>query len=449
MDAGVIISGDYTAKGVLLNRQTLYPALKQAILAIGALSVQVDTAGMPKTTGKFVRLPTVLLDDVVTFVQAKRPLDELLMDEFTRGFEFGTSTPLWRLTVVSGKTVLFHYDHSIGDGQSGLAFHIALLSALNNPSIDVGTSADTVTIPITPSLVPAVETLTNTSPSLGLWARAIYGTFTPSSWQSSRFIWTGNPIVQEPTLELTARSWQIPAEQAKKLVVLCRQHETTLTGFLRTLIAIVLANLLQQQPAASLKPYTKIATQVPVSLRRFTGASPYVMCDQSSAVGATLRIASAPRLSDPDTPFPWATAAQFNRKMRVGVEKESRQIVGLLGFLVRFGIMEQWFTGSLGKKRECTLEFSNLGRFPPPPPPAADAMDAGEPAWSLGNVYFAQSDPVKGSAVKTSIVGSPDGSVNIVYTWGKGAIDDELAEALVRDVTVAFSRVMVSESSSP
>lgn len=442
----MVVAADYTATGRLLDKQTLYPALQQVILALGALGVQVDATGTPKAPGKFVRLPTILLDEAVSFVSTDKSMDELVQDCFARGFEFGTSTPLWHVTVVYEKTVLFHYDHVIGDGQSGMAFHSALLSALNNPSSDTKFSGHAVDIPATPSLVPPIEAMTKTSPSAGLYAHAIYETFVPASCTKARKIWTGNRIVRAPTTQTNIRSWQIPAEQGQKLVALCRAHDTTLTGFLRTLVAVVLANVLQAQPKPVPRRYKTISTQIPVSLRRFSGASPHVMCNHVSSVPFALRIASAPRLRDPGTPFPWAAAAQFSAALRTAVHAQARQVVGLLRFLVRFGLMDAYYTGALGKKREGSLEFSNLGRFPAPP---ADAEGKREDAqWTVGNVYFAQCDAVKGAAVKNNIAGSPDGAVTVVHSWGKGAVDDELAETLVRDVKAAFARVLESSAAS-
>ena len=46
-------------------------------------------------------------------------------------------------------------------------------------------------------------------------------------------------------------------------------------------------------------------------------------------------------------------------------------------------------------------------------------------------MYFAQCDAIGGAAIKMNVVGSPSGSVNVVVTWGEGAIDEAMVNAFM------------------
>jgi len=68
--------------------------------------------------------------------------------------------PLWGLTVLADNTVVFFWHHCISNGISGLAFHWALLAALNADNT-IYEGQELVNISSTTSIIPAIESLVN------------------------------------------------------------------------------------------------------------------------------------------------------------------------------------------------------------------------------------------------------------------------------------------------
>lgn len=427
-DSCVAISGEYTsAEGHNLTKETLYPALHAMIQKHGALGVQVRPGKTLKAAPHFVRLREIDLDTAVEFREDKTAsADRLLRAELERPFELGTTAPLWRATVLNGCMVVFAFHHCIGDGQSGPALHAALWTALNSTQPTEGFSS-TVAVPEGTSPVGPTEAYTKISVSAGGFAHMAHALFTPKKTQPYFRAWTGNAVPTVPSLDITVHCWSIPPSQTSALLRLCREHNTTLTAFLCALMTGVLARLLAER---KLTPKVKaIAVEVPVSLRRFTGVSPLALCDQVSHAHLFCRLAPFPR----EGPFPWDVARKAGEDLHKQVPK-TREILGMLRILLRTGSAEAYYRDKLGKKRESGMVLSNLGRFP------VAAEEGAE--WRLEQVYFAQSDVVQGSAMKVNVVGSPEGSTNVTFAWGKGAVEESLAEAFVEEMKAALDIVL-------
>ena len=444
-DSCVIVSARYNARGIVLNRQTLYPALSFVLRQLPALSIQVEIRSEPKEKPRFVRVPHVSLDDVVSFVE-ERPsdyeesLNRLIATQLSQSFELGALTPLWRLVVVSGCTVIFAYNHGIGDGQSGIAFHRALLCALNSPSDTINVPGDKVPIPDSLILVPPIEELTSVSVSFLTFLETFFNAFAPMSWTKKATAWTGNPVAAAASLETNVRCWEIPASDVTQLLRLCREHKTTLTAFFHTLLIGVCSRHLTDVKEQN-RALKTIAISIPVSLRRFTGASPYVMCDHAS--GCRFYEPITPLVSDVTSlNFPWSTASDNSGKVQSGMNK-NRETIGTIRYLFTLGISEEKWKGALGKKRDVALELSNVGRFPTPQTDSGD----GENTWTISSVYFAQCDSAAGSALKINMAGSPTGTVNIAYTWGPGAIEDSLVNKVIEEVGASLSSILASSTS--
>ncbi|KIP07491.1 hypothetical protein PHLGIDRAFT_511908 [Phlebiopsis gigantea 11061_1 CR5-6] len=438
-DSCVVVSAKYNATGSLLNRQTLYSALSAVIQQHAALSVQVRLPRDPKDRPLFTRLPSVALDDVVSFVDGgsnEESLASLIQTEMSKPLKLGATTPLWRLTVSSGRTVLFVYHHGIGDGQSGLAFHRALVSALNKAT--GGPIAGSL-VPTSDnlSLVPPVEDLTNVGVSWRSFFQILYDTFAPFTWTKKASSWSGNPVVSTPTNSTSVRCWELSAADAAKLIVLCREHHTTLTAFLHTLLVGLLSRHVIIATATDKRLPRTVATSVSVSLRRFTGASPNVVCDEAAGFQSLVPIAPLGSLTPAASDFPWTTAAQYASRLQAGVAG-TREAIGTIRYLFNLGMTESFWTGALGKKRGEAVELSNLGRFVVQAP----EDDAAEAPWDVSAVHFAQCNATAGAALKVNVAGSPNGAVSVVFTWGEGALDHVVAEAVVREVRDAVASIL-------
>ena len=453
-DSCVVVSARYNAADKLLDEETLYPALTSVILQQGALSSQIITSGKSRSAPVFVRLPTILLDDVVTFVEEEltdydATMSRLLEAQIAQPFEMGSSSPLWHLTVVSKHTVIFKYCHAIGDGQSGLAFHRALLSALNSPQVAGGTTQPKVSIPDSTSLVPPVETMMNVSVPFGAFCHSILETFLPSAKKSRA--WTGNPIPRTPSVVTNVRCWEISSSDAALLLALCRKHQATLTSFLHTLLVGVFSKRVaslnaegRKDKKKKKKAYKTIASYMPISLRRFTGVSPYDMCVHVSTFHFWTPLAPFPDSGISYADFPWSTASALASKLRTS-GLTTRTLIGMIRYLFALGLAESYWLGSLGQKREGGFEISNPGRFPSPQKEGEDDENA---MWRISNVYFAQCDAVAGSALKHNVVGSPTGTVNLTFTWGPASLENEFVEEVIKEVKACLSSILTSSATT-
>ena len=427
-DSCVVIAGEYHSRdATTLSKAKLYTALRQVVLEHGALGMQVRTGKRSSDIPQFVHLSSVDLDTAVEFRDDKGlGMDELLRSELERQFQFDISSPLWHLTVLGGRTVIFAYHHVIADGQSGPAFLSALLSALNSPGgLSHSGGGSMIQIPFDVPIFGPVEAYTNVFPSLSELSHTIYKMAVPSSWTEGPYAWTGNPIPRVPNLAMAVRTWQLSAADTTALLRLCRAHDTTLTAFLYTLVVGVLSRLVGQ-------PRT-IATTIAVSLRRFTGAPPAVLCDHVCSTQAYVPLCPVDRA----TGFPWAATAQYAARVREAVAR-SRDVLGMLRLLLWLGMGEAYFRGMLGKKRESGITLSNLGKFPT----SGTGEPSGGDVWMLKNVYLGQCDVVRGAAIKVNVVGSPEGTTNIAFTYGQDSIDADLAEKFIREVKSTLYAVL-------
>lgn len=123
-----------------LDKSTPFAALEDVIHDHAVLGVRISVGDgvSPSQRGSptWVRLAFLDLNRTVEFVDAESSsLPSLLDAQFTRPFDLDAELPLWRLAVLSDGTVVFAYDHVMGVGQSGLAFHLSLrLDALQKTS---------------------------------------------------------------------------------------------------------------------------------------------------------------------------------------------------------------------------------------------------------------------------------------------------------------------------
>lgn len=382
----------------------------------------------------FARLASVDLSQVVEFCDVdSAQLSDLMKQQLDQPFDTTAALPLWRLKVLVDCTVVFVFHHAIGDGQSGIAFHLTLLNALNT----VGAQEAPIIIPVPVSLAPTVEDATDVSVPFTTFCHKMYDIFAPASWSPRLSAWSGHPVASIIHKNTNVRMFSLPPDTAAAFLQQCKAHRATLTSIFHTLAVSVLSGLIEADPALAQNVRT-ISTNVPISLRQFTGMPPDAMCDHVSGYSSCV-----PLTKDKDAAAElWAAAAAFATTLRDNVAR-SRHQIGLLKYL--FGNFQGYWEGQLGRKREVGLELSNTGRFPAAQTPIAEP-DGGEGkmirwGWEIENVYFAQGNPVCGAALKLNITGTPAGGIGVTVTWGNGAVDDAFADAFVDGFKACFGRV--------
>ncbi|KAI0675871.1 alcohol acetyltransferase [Trametes maxima] len=427
----VVVSARYQHhSGVALDKPTLFMALERVVHGHVALTARLDahTAASGETGAPvWVRLPVVDLNKIVEFRdEDSSQLEHILETFYASPITYSDDVPSWKLFVLRDGTVSFAYEHTFGDGQSGMAFHVALLSALHQ--IQAPSTAHPgilTTFPDDATLVAPIEERMDVSVPISTILEQVSQAFLPSFMRKDTAqTWTGEPIPASAVYGMTIRILHYSPADAGRLLQLSRAHGTTVTGTLHTLALIVLAHLLHARP--STKHYTSVATNVPISLRRFTGTPPTAFCTHVSALrdNYPLLVPEGGDAAISANNFPWDRALALTTALKREAPR-SGAMVGTLKLL--FGKYDGYLLGQLGKKRSGGLELSNLGPFPVDKVEKPPAGVWGG-AWSANEVVFAQADPTLSCALVINAAGAPDGGLGLVVSWGKGAVDVDLAQ---------------------
>ena len=436
MDTGVFVCARYHGPATL-DKNTLYPALASLLKNHRILSTQVQAAHTKQP--RYVLLKTVDLSRVVFFRDTEgKELREIVEFQFKEHLPLAEEIPLWRLIVLPDNMIIFHYSHSICDGQSGLAFHRLLLSALNTISPSQEDFSSIVTIPDDLQLHPPTEKLTKTSVSPLTLCKEVTVLVVPTILRKIGSSWTGNAVPKSSDAFTNLRLWTISSKDVDSLLKICRSHKCTLTSFIHTVAVVVFGVILRDAP----KKYKYIATDIPVSLRRFTGIPAAAFCDHVSTTYFFPRIArySDELANDYDAlakQFPWDDAAENAASLQTR-SGEARELYGAMRLL--FGQFQSFLKGFRGKKREGSFEVSNLGRFPKDP---LDSQ-ASETSWHIEDMFFGLCDSWLGPAIKLGVVGSQDGSVGLCFCWGTEAVEEKFAISFIDGVKNTVAAVLRS-----
>ncbi|KAI0372586.1 hypothetical protein BV20DRAFT_1034316 [Pilatotrama ljubarskyi] len=441
----VVVAGKYqNDASATLDKPTLFAALEEVVRNQPVLASRLEfTSAAPNAPPTWIRLPSVDLNRIVDFRDEDADqLKGVLEDLYAVPPQCPDDVPLWRLLVLRDGTVVFAYEHTVGDGQSGMAFHIALLNALRRFQEPVLNHSGLITdFSDEASLTPLLEDGVDVSVPFLSILREVLNLIIPESWRKSWTAWTGKPTPESIVFGMNVQIAHYSPEDAQYLVKLSREHNTTLVGTFHTLALIVLSRLISAEPDAS--KYKSIATSIPISLRRFSGAPPTAFCNHLSALREYHPLL-APQYSSSTISadhFPWAVAARLTETLKREAPRSGSSI-GLLKLLG--GKYEQYLRGMLGKKRAAGLELSNLGPFPVNSLEkfADDAPPSSR--WNVREVLFAQADATLGAALLLNVAGSPTGGVGVTLTSNENAVDRAFAEKFFVDFGVGIQGLLAS-----
>ncbi|OSD04742.1 hypothetical protein PYCCODRAFT_1457690 [Trametes coccinea BRFM310] len=438
----VVVSAKYHHDaGATLDKPTLFTALERVVYAHPALACRLESCGPAKSPPVWVRLPAIDLNKVVDFRdEQSTQLEQILEALYAAPLNLPDDVPCWKLLVLRDGAVIFAYQHTIGDGQSGMAFHAALLSALRQTQGPVLQHSGILTyFPEDASLVPAMEDCMDVSVPFSTLVGELGKGFLPSFLRKDYMSWSGKPVPQTAVHGATIRILRYSPDEAASLIQLSRAHNTTLTGLLHSLALVVLSRLIRALPDA--QDYRCIGTTIPLSLRRYTGTSPVAFCNHVSAHSDYYPLLSLAGDSDAAVSvdnFPWGLAAKLSTTLK---EKgpSSAATVGLLKYLS--GEYEKYLLGFLGKKRPSALELSNLGPFPVKH--VATPTTSGG-SWSINEVFFAQALVTLGSAILLNVAGAESGAIGMTVTWGKESVEDDFAHAFVAGLKTGIEGLLAS-----
>ncbi|KAF4458632.1 Alcohol acetyltransferase [Fusarium albosuccineum] len=375
-------------------------------------AIPIDTV----TTARFVRLPIIHLERVVTFVekpgytpgQSRDPtLDEFLEKQHNLPFQQDNSlVPFWRINVLTNPedtswfTLCLCFHHSLLDTQSAVITHEDLECALSSPQI--GPVPDSIE-PSQQDLLPSLESMVTLPTTADFVSRQQNIGEPPGYW------WSG----KQQTLPVRTRfsSVWIAEKCIHNWKGRCREQGVTLTSGLMSLIAVAFSRLLPQE-------YTTIQGDCAVSLRRFLPAD----IGQRSAgcyVGSFSEVYSRNTLSL------WKDAKRTKNTIDETLRKKGVDMP--VAYLKHVPNLIQWLAEKMGKKRWAAWELSNVGGLSPSP-------DLKLQDGLIQSVMFSQSASASSGAVKVSAASGRDGRLGLGFTWQDGIVDDELVHELIKSV---------------
>ncbi|KAH6663206.1 alcohol acetyltransferase [Halenospora varia] len=417
----------------------LKPALAQVILQHAGLCVGITDED--KEASQFTTLESIDVSQCIEYHEFKsasldeyeQRLNEVMEKQHSVLWPDIDRLPPWKLIIVksdaassAGRTTfdaMFAFHHAIADGLSGLAFHRALVSALNTTSPTSTLKNHILHIPKTLALSPPLEKCVNFTNSWLYIIQQLWKEFGPRLPFTAPppDAWTSTPPSLDSVKNYTSRlkPFSITPELVPNILVECRKQSTTLTGLMQALAALSLA---QSVPEA--ETFTQTC---PFSLRHLSGASPDAIIVQVSAFESTFPPSLIGSLRSPTNSTElstalWTLARSFKEEM-------TREIAGLpknniIGMIPYISGMHSFMLGKFGKKRGATYELSNAGAFV--------NEEGGE--WQIERMMFSQSGSATGPAVAISMASVKGGELSVCLTWLQGDIEERVVEKMRGDL---------------
>lgn len=433
----MVVSAKYhNSSGAPLNKVTLFAALDRVVRAQPALASRLEyPSKRPTAVPEWVLLPSVNLDALVEFRdEDTTQLQDILEAMYASPQRYPDDAPPWKLFVLRDGTVAFAYEHTMGDGQSGMAFHISLLDALRSLPGSLPAHSGVVTdFADGAVLCPALEDAMDDSVPLTVILRELDQLVWPPAWRKAATAWTGERRPKKTVFGTSMHIAHYAPGDGQYLVALSRAHKATLTGTLHTIALLALSRLIRARPDGH--KYKKISTFIPISLRRYTHAPPTALCNHVSSLSGCHPILPPglrPEGSDAEAAtaedFPWERAADLAAMLKRAAPYAIYE-VGMLKLLGRK--YEKHIRGLLGKKRSAGFELSNLGPFLAADKDKSDGGFTPGSKWDIDEVLFAQACPTLGSAFLLNVAGTPAGGFGVSVAYSKETVDEVLAEKFV------------------
>ena len=438
-----------------LNPETVYLSMRQVVLEHPRLSIAyIRTLERSGHKRHAVQLSRLDLRECISFVDDSRlqPNDLLEKTEY-QWFKRESLLPQWQLVVLNGKDVIFLFNHLACDGLSTMAFYRSLLSALNESKSISGSELDNLVdpvlqipeMPLVESPFAKFERDTPMICMLGNAFREVFRTalisvlyhgkrqlfydFRHSKYQRRR----GDEVMSKETQQLSHPKYEnvkISNEMMAKLARVCKEHGTTFTGLLHTLIIAIQSSYVY--------PSAKIArSRIAVSYRRYSGTPNSVMTDEVGNIywGRRLKdLRGVFMMADPVSMWDiiWNEARKYKDYVKGDLDNEEKH-AKINGHAKFMGQTDEKITktmGLLGQQRHRTLEISNLGVFSQSIGLTEKSSPQSSEAWRITGYSFnsAPSHRSFGSSISVGIVSMEAGDCNINIGYDGYAIDEYLIQ---------------------
>ncbi|KAG8417393.1 Alcohol acetyltransferase, variant 2 [Metarhizium acridum] len=441
-----------TTSGQGIDEALLYPALARVVSAQPMLRVGI--LGEDTSKAAFCHIKSVNLANHVSF----KTLDACgTVDQYNdhiaaqQGWHHSQTwlniqdVPPWRIAVVkpspaaagelSGvQDIIFSFHHALLDGNSGKLFHENLLRELNHQlgqEAANSTTTSSLRFPDAPQLPEAQDQIIAFQNSPLYLVKTLWDELGPSVLRAKKHVpWHSKPSgFSIPYVTLTkAVDFQGPV--VAKLLAVCRQHGTTITGLFHALAAASFASRLP----ASEAPF--FAATTPISLRPFLGPAANPEFKQSLRVLVSSHehefpaplVAHLRGSKDTDQSI-WEIAQRVKNELNRKVASMPRDdINGLMKY------NSDWigfFKKKDGQPRPDSWEVSNIGVF-------KNASE--ETGFAVSRVYFTNGAMVTGSPVALGLGSVAGGLLSVGISWQESVVGQEFVDGLAGDLTEFVTR---------
>jgi Alcohol acetyltransferase len=377
----------------------------------------------------WIRLRAIDLEKVVHFCEYRdsKDFNSVIEKAHQTPFDHLGELPLWRVVVFQhperGESkpkfldMGFFFHHGVGDGGSGVAFHLELLDILNTlQNVDYET---TIAVP-TLDMLPSIEEAHQLPLSIYFILSQIAKSFLPHG--DDKLCWTGSPISYEPNIA-HLRTLFLPYFLVDSILQLCRDNGVTVTALISVLIARALAT--------NYPEYERFSSTTAMSFRRFTGTSKRAMVVYVSSFTHRFSTKQNSGYLLCSGEFDWDAVKSCTREIKEATSSPKNQQVGLLKFLNNYG---DFLRKKVGKKREWSFEVSNVGIM--------DGNREGPFRAQIKRILFSQSRNVTGAALVFSLATAKKGDMAIGLTWQDGVVEIDLAEKVLGDLEMMIRNLV-------
>ncbi|KAK0127302.1 hypothetical protein ONS96_006851 [Cadophora gregata f. sp. sojae] len=464
IQSNVRVSCEYFHETKNLSPRRVFRALKQVIRDIPALSIIGVSQPSEKKEGNHrtweAKLPFIRFHDCVEFVNDQGVGNDTALARICEGvhnrwFDTGDTTkPWWKLLILNGKTAIFVFHHSIGDGLSGYAFHKKLLAALNADSVRqvstdqaVGDEVFTVVDGSQKEEPIAIDELDNKLSwfqvirtflfwnIMRFFVRPKYLLFSDAKVNNT-YPTFSKPFPVEERTRSRVELLRIDKEMMRKCLASCHDHQTTFTALLHTIISVTLAADVYPNAKVGL---TRTAVNIRPLLRHDPG--PDVFTNASATYYRTQLLGKFRATSQNgalDKAAVWQLAADYKKHMHDSIYKYDAVLQGYLTCRLLGEDNEE--VGSfygLGLYLNNSFLISNIGVFNP-----SENMEDG--GWSVKDVGFGAAAiraAVGDYGPVFSVASANDGDCVIAATWEQGVLKEEMVKNVLKAIAARLAAV--------
>lgn len=384
-----------------------------------------------KRSGYFVQLPEIDLLKTVSFLTRKatrrtyghrrdEELDNILEAQHNLSFTPSSVSDIstfWRLLIIldpedqSIFDVAFIYHHAIGDGRSGLVFHKAFATALASSGGTPLCVPTEVTPPKRP-IPPAMESLLKIPMSPAYILKELFFSIFP---KQNRGVWLGSLVPTSIPPKSRYRSIVFSKNTTDRLVILCRQRNTTMSAVLQTQLAKTLFDLLPPS-------FRKVVCEGAASARRWIQSE--TVNDDSIGCFVAVYSDTYSRTRFSENEFPWDIAQWSRENIAKFIATRGRNSrAGLLRFVPD---IFRTIRSHVGKPRNCSFGISNIGVVSSKGQTLDNISESGNSAVRMGRVVFSQSGSYHASPFEICVVTGSDGCMTVGFAWPDAGLEEEL-----------------------